>query len=248
MKYISFGVNCLPAMLFKNLYLKEETFPFDWCPNTLSVVAHCFKTDFKYFSNFDEKIENLEINKELTQILNNHKPNYPINYYNNWFPHTTKNISVLKEEIDRRVERLIHYLNSSEEITFVFINEHAIYNKLFLDKQDVYYNELLEICDILKNKYNKNNFKIISLFINKKFPDTEHLRNFNLKHNFTNDKGDGYFPMWYSFRSEVAKIFKDILFNDNSIQTYNIDSNYNNPKMTSNPPEFYKGTWVNGNT
>ena len=69
MKYISFGVNCLPAMLLKNLYLKHETLPFDWCPNTLSVVAHCFKTNFENFYNFDEKLNNLKINKELIEEM-----------------------------------------------------------------------------------------------------------------------------------------------------------------------------------
>jgi hypothetical protein len=246
MKYISFGVNCLPAMLFKNLYLKEETLPFDWCPTTLSVIAHCFKTNFEKFYNFDEKLNNPEINSELIKEYNSHKPNMKTNYYHNWFPHesTQANIEIT---LKRRVERLINYLNSDEEITFVFINECAIYNKIYLDKQDIYYNELLEICDILKNKYNKNNFKIISLFINKKFPDTEHLRNFNVIHNFTHDNGSGR-THWYSFRSEIAKIFKDILFNNSFPKTFNIDSNHNNPKMISNPPEFYKGIWVNGNT
>lgn len=54
--------------------------------------------------------------------------------------------------------------------------------------------------------------------------------------------------MWYSFRSEVAKIFKNILFNKNCPKIFNIDNNYTNPQMRENPPSFYKGTWVNGNT
>ena len=248
MKYVSLGPNCLPAMLFKNLYIKKETLPFDWCQNTLSVVAHCFKTDFKYFSNFDEKIENTKLNEELIQEFNFYKPNKPTNYYNNWFPHTTLDINSLKDEIKKRVERLVNYLNSDEEITFVFINECAIYNKKYLDKQDIYYNELLEICDIIKNKYNKNNFKIVSLFINKKFPDTEHMCNFNLIHNYTNNNGAMHFPTWYGFRSEVAKIFKDILFNNNSPKTFDISINWNNLKDKNYVVNFYKGTWVNGNT
>lgn len=155
----------------------------------------------------------------------------------------------MKDEIKRRVERLVNYLNSDEEITFVFINECAIYTKTYLDKQDIYYNELLEICDIIKNKYNKNNFKIISLFINKKFPDTEHLCNFNLIHKYTDDNRASSFPMWYGFRSEVEKIFKDILFNNNSPKTFDISINWNKLKDKDKNyiVHFYKGTWVNGN-
>jgi hypothetical protein len=217
MYYISLGCNCLPALIFESFNLKRETLPFDWIPNTPKIVKDCLDTEFKYYTLFDTPTIKSDFNDELHRLQLQLAPTFKtshINYYNNWFVHDTRLTQTeLKVQQKRRISRFISLLNGPEELTFVFTNEHAIYLKEYYCRQKDYYNDLIDIQNIIINKYNKKNFKIMAFFVNEEFPATDYITTYSVhwdKDKFTEngELGDG--TLYSKFR-EISKLkFKEV--------------------------------------
>ena len=185
--YISIGNNCAPALAFRDLKLKTITYPFDWIPTTINVIYDILEKGpdkFLIFNNSSTLITG--INEELIEFQTKNNPGFPeshINAYNCWFVHdidlTTQQ---LKEQYTRRYERLIEILTnkSNDSILFVHTNESGIYYKSFRDNEIKYYQTLLKLEELLINKFNLSNFKIINYSLNV-FLDTVHIKNIQIK-------------------------------------------------------------------
>ena len=82
---------------------------------------------------------------------------------------SSHHINLCKIEIEniisRRIERLLDILRSNKKVLFIFCNEHAIYRKDFRDKTKLYYEQLKEISNILKQKFKINYFTILFIII-----------------------------------------------------------------------------------
>ena len=76
---------------------------------------------------------------------------------------SSHHINLCKIEIEniisRRIERLLDILRSNKKVLFIFCNEHAIYRKDFRDKTKLYYEQLKEISNILKQKFKRRTIK-----------------------------------------------------------------------------------------
>jgi len=217
--FVSLGSSCCIALSLKELNLKKHSFPFDWNPNVLKIVIDCLNTKFEYY----KKLGNYEIkdnfNEELYKFKNIISPTFDINYVNyycNWFPHDL-NLSTqeLNNQISRRCERFLNLLNSNNEIIFIYTNEEAIFIKEYKDNQINYYQDLINIQNIIIDKFNKTNFKIIYFFL------------CDLKYDFTNIfKNTEYincYPiMWSEFSDngeniKLNNIFRNIITNKLSL-------------------------------
>jgi hypothetical protein len=52
-QYVSLGVSCFPAIIFKKMGLRSSSGPFDWCRNTFDTLLDCLDTNFSTL--LDEK-------------------------------------------------------------------------------------------------------------------------------------------------------------------------------------------------
>lgn len=147
---VPIGVDCGMVEFCKKYNLRISAMPFDWAVS-YNGVSKCIEDDLKLFSN---PLENR------------------INQYDVYFHHDFKNDeSILSdtEKYDRRCERLLHLLNTSDEdITFCrkghachHHNEHnGKYNTIISDIEDAE-----KLNDVLIKKYPKLKYKIIVILV-----------------------------------------------------------------------------------
>jgi hypothetical protein len=218
--YISLGCNCAPALALHMLNIKNETLPFDWIPNTLKIVKMCLYKEFENFNKLEEISILPNFNDELFKFQICYAPTFPkthINYYNNWYVHDTHlSKEDLVNQINRRVDRLLNLIKSDKELVFIYANEHAIYINEYYLRQSEYYKDLIDIENILKNKYNKHNFKIIAFFINAEYPKTEHITTYNISWDTNNmsDNAEYHNGTFYDpFRQRLVDYLNNIINN-----------------------------------
>ena len=150
--YISLGNYCLTSMLLKDNNLKKESHPFDWNVQCIDNIIHILKDNFKEFLNKDNFIN-----------INNYTKN---NFY---YDNTSKLFGDIKLDIQHHnlfleehysyYERCITRINTLndryEELIFIMIQP------LYINNLDIELDKIIDLYNILLNKYGKN----IKLFI-----------------------------------------------------------------------------------
>lgn len=214
---ISLGNQCAPALASRALGHHTYTFPFDWVPTNPMVIFDCLNTNFDKYVTLGSPCALGDMNDDLILFQQTDNRSFPINYintYNCWFCHDRDKPShILSETLSRRAERLISTITSGEKILFVFSNEPSIYYKTFRDKEDLYYEYIVNLQNILIEKYKCDNFKILCIFINRVFPDTPHIKCINMKWlGPTSNNGEAHISKTYEpFRNNVKNILRDYL-------------------------------------
>lgn len=162
----SLGGNCTVgnALRFRNL--RKFSLPFDWCyivdEKPIYKLAECFKnntlSEIAKKENLTPLTENEEKGVSHSGTIH-YKDKYSGFYFVNHFYDTVENGGYIpfREKFDRRIKRLIDYIESSNSILFILgvgfeFNINAVY----------------ELKNILKNKYpnKKIDFEIIEFNCN----------------------------------------------------------------------------------
>ena len=74
MYYIALGSDCSPAAALRNLNLREEAMPFDWCQTSVPQILDCIHDNF---SNFHK---NLKFNNTKTRVIDSYGIEFPHDY------------------------------------------------------------------------------------------------------------------------------------------------------------------------
>ena len=190
LKIVSLGNNCCVSIGMKNLQIKQESYPFDWCINNPLIILDCLKTDFKNFVKFgdytnlnDFGMKNLQQNTiKRRTYYGSRLPDFYHNYYNMEFGHFKNlNQEQLVSTFKRRCDRFLNLINEgNKKILFVYTEEVNFFNKHFIDMKEKFYNALLEIEKIF---FKKNlDFKILTITINQPMKETKNIINCNIEY------------------------------------------------------------------
>lgn len=104
--YIPLGENCSVAFNLKELNLRKESYPFDWCKLSIKQLNNVLESDFKDFSNV--KIKKFSKNHHLINGLAFEGSYLLTNKYNIVFAHEmnrTNSIIEFQEKLKRRIIR-----------------------------------------------------------------------------------------------------------------------------------------------
>jgi len=147
---IPIGTDCALARFLKKTEIRTTAFPFDWAVS-YNGVSECFKNNF---INFTESVNNR------------------INQYDMWFAHDFIDDSLLehdREKFNRRCQRLIKILETSNEQVLFFRTGHASHHhrehkgRFTTLKNDIQDAEDLD--GILQSRYPNLAYKIIVALI-----------------------------------------------------------------------------------
>lgn len=154
--FISLGGNCAIAYQLKQLGLRYNSYPFDWCRMSVNKLNNVLENNFEGFSN-------IQINKFsmchtiYDDLLLENQGSYIVkNKYNISFAHEIKTdnneeLIKFKETLERRINRFREL--KDKKITFIILNQE---------------NKEYNIGILIKNlKLYFNNFKLIYLGTNK---------------------------------------------------------------------------------
>ena len=70
-KLVSLGYRCSAAGILKRIGRKEESYPFDWLISRLPVVQHCIETEFRYFLDPQQYVQQQTITAHYDIYNNN---------------------------------------------------------------------------------------------------------------------------------------------------------------------------------
>lgn len=165
---ISLGGGCLIATELKVFYLRKYSLPFDWLWNFedgLFSVIKIIESDFKDMINSDYVYSRNHFMFPDAEVTVFKK------YPNISLIHAKPlDFDVDKQALIRRADRFKAILNSNNPITFIYYRE---YTKWFpLDKSveaaeqrfQEYIIESKEFVEMIRKKFNRNNFVLLSLF------------------------------------------------------------------------------------
>lgn len=171
--YISLGNTCAIAQQLKNVGLRNQAFPFDWCKTSLKQINKVLENKFRNYSDLS-----------IYKYSNNHKilekdtGSYLLkNSYNILFAHELYSISLfninsLKLKLDKRIQNFQKSYNKN--IRFIIQNNSINIieiNKLIQNLKHYFTNfVLIYITDknqnINKSEFDKNIIKIITIDYN----------------------------------------------------------------------------------
>lgn len=201
MKYISIGNSHFNKDIIYHLgfYEFNITYPFDNCISTISVVNDCLNNGWEKFLELDNPQTGLDNDDLIIWGQANHDDFDKLNAYQCqvYFPGIPiNNNDDAKYYLQYYIDNMMNAINSSEDITFIFTNQIAMYVKDFRDKQELYYHKLLEFVDILKTKYNKSNIKILAFFVNQSFTDTAEVQTYSIpiEVEYISDNHESHYP------------------------------------------------------
>jgi len=157
--FITLGFNCSPAIILKDLGLRNYSLPFDWILTNNIQIIHCIEDDFKKF------------HKNLQFTLNNHwfideygiqyPHDYPVNddgtIINNW---QNYHIEVL-EKYERRIQRFKDIMNSSIPIIALYYGpyRYAVFMKKYMEQK--YNKTIIFVVTTIEVFINNNDDNII---------------------------------------------------------------------------------------
>ena len=165
--YISLGCQCLPAMIFKELNLRFDSYPFDWVLSSPAFVYEMLRLLLDEDLNVDQLVRSHFFRNDARCWYDDHE-HYKItpngravcnSRYDVVFPHdrhNEENISKYKRRFLRLKERL---LDTSTPLRFVWISQSSLTKGNFtLDGKEVVtdvFENLNKICALL-SKYHSN--------------------------------------------------------------------------------------------
>jgi len=215
MKIISLGINCASASALQELGIRTEAYPFDWVPNSIKIVYECIKTDFSHFCEFGHPRLIPGVNEEYFFHQQAYLfPNFPLshrNYYGNYFTKMVgTDISEVKETMTRRCQRFLEVLRGSEEVVFVYTEEYYLYFRKFREKQEEMHQTLEKLDLLLKEKYPQLPYTILSVNINRLFPDTGRIHNLKIDWDpaFMFDKHCFESYLFWLHKMKIAEVLK----------------------------------------
>lgn len=155
--YFSLGYNCYPKMFIRRKYPKNanQTQFFDFAGTSVFSIRKVFENDFKdFFNKYDYK---------KLPVSTDNKPDYIIQMkYYITFPHDLQNMDQFddfKEKYERRAKRIQKIFNEKEISILFFRYEQNMNNRIIYDEhkkeyEKSEYEQLLELCNLFKEKYN----------------------------------------------------------------------------------------------
>ena len=147
---IPIGVDCGIADFLRKNNLRNQAFPFDWTV-TYNGISSCLDDNFKFF----------------TEPLNDRINKYDVYFHHDFIDNNSLNND--KEKYNRRCNRLINYLETSNEEIIFCRKGHSHHHHY--EHNGKYYNIMNDIDDaeklnlILENKYPKLKYKIIVILV-----------------------------------------------------------------------------------
>ena len=177
----------------------------------METVNKIISSDFSNFNNIENYIQTTTHPVLKTPPFNVNK------YYPNFvFSHHDITKPEIIESLSRKIERTQNILSNSDKKVFIYYR-HYHWDFNLCSDLDVLINESLNFCEIYKNKYNTNNFCLLSLIVydykidkNKINTELNYLRN-NQNENLLFD---------FVYRKNNSEIFNKSL--DNILKKYNI--------------------------
>ena len=209
---ISLGSSCDTANQLKRIGMNHIHYFFDFIWNEydgLKTVNEIIKSDFSYFSDINNytKTKNHPILHWASFNINKYYPNFVFMH------HDTTKPQVI-ESFNRKIKRTQNILSNSANKIFIYYR-HYLNSDSNLDKL---INESLEFCEMYKNKYNNENFFLLSLIvyeptinIDKINTDIHYLRSNNkknLKFDFLYKRNDNNKELNKPFINSWNNIFK----------------------------------------
>lgn len=165
--YVSLGSACHPAICFRLLGRKKESYPLDWLYSYHNVYK-IFENDFFGFLNTIKHKSTLTISNRIAPdgYEMECNPNYSI------IIEHKNNEADYEGTIKRRIERLLNLLESQDkEIVFVRRGHWEFFHKIIPHSPLISFDDALDekedmekLVEVLKTKYPKLKFKI-HLFI-----------------------------------------------------------------------------------
>ncbi len=156
----SLGGNCSGASNLKQRGMRTFSLPFDWTyiksGNAINNLAKCFQEGFKNFllkENLQELTED-EYNRAHTDNAQ-YKDTYTGYYYVNHFSKKIDNsdeYEIVKTKLDRRIKRMLEYIDNSDKILFVL-------STCFQIEEE----PLINLINVLKELYPSKVFDIVSI-------------------------------------------------------------------------------------
>jgi hypothetical protein len=155
---ITLGINCVPALILKDLGLRKYSLPFDWNVTNNMQIINCIEDDFRKF------------HRRLIFILDNH---WLMDEYGIQYPHdypTNEDETIVEnwqnyqenvlEKYQRRIERFKNILNDPTPIIALYMGllSYAVVIKKYLEKK---YNRTIIFVVATYEKKNKNKDKNI---------------------------------------------------------------------------------------
>lgn len=221
MKYISIGNSDSSNDILDSFHLNEYDvfYPFDNAVINISVIKDIISNDWQKYLDFDNVLTDID-NQDLIELKQHYLEyfNGPAiaNSYQSWVYFSGIALNTkddAKYILQKRIDEFNKVMNSNEDVTFIFTNHPGLSMKIWRDNQSKYYQQLLELIEIIKTKYNKTNFQVLAFFINESFTDTQELKTYdiNMPAEFISDNNEtstddytGY------FRTVLKQKFKEV--------------------------------------